>query len=89
MCKIRVKFQEILISGLVCILYVCWCSAGEAVPPADDDEVWEAGGSGGSADTVGEQDAGGAQAGKTPQRSCIRQGNPTVGCTLTCVCVCA
>lgn len=59
------------------------------MPPADDDEVWEAGGSGGSADTVGEQDAGGAQAGKAPQRSCIRQGNPTVGCTLTCVCVCA
>lgn len=58
------------------------------MPPADDDEVWEAGGSGGSADTVGEQDAGGAQAGKAPQRSCIRQGNPTVGCTLTCVCVC-
>lgn len=56
--------------------------------PADDDEVWEAGGSGGSADAVGEQDAGGAQTGKTPPRSCIRQGNQTVGCTLTCVCVC-
>lgn len=36
------------------------------MPAGDDHEIWEARGSGGSADTVGEQDAGGAQAGKTP-----------------------
>lgn len=51
--------------------------------PTDDEEVWEAGGSGGSDDPVGKQDAGGAQAGETPPRSCICQGNQTVGCRPT------
>lgn len=75
-------FLDIDLCVGVC-LYVCCCSAGGAVQPADDDEVWEAGGSGGSDDPVGKQDAGGAQAGETPQRNCIRQGNQTVGCMLT------
>ena len=58
---------------------------------ADDEEAREAavhGGVGDSADAAGEQEAGGAQAGATPQRTCTRQGTQTVGCTLICVCVC-
>lgn len=51
--------------------------------PADDVEVREAGGSGGSPDAVGKQGAGTAQAGETHPRSWIRKGNKTVGCTLT------
>lgn len=52
----------------------------------DENKVWEARGFGSFADAVGEQEAGGAEAGKTPQRSRIRQGDQTVGCMLICVC---
>lgn len=53
----------------------------------DENKVWEACGFGSFADAIGEQEAGGAEAGKTPQRSRIRQGDQTVGCMLICVCV--
>lgn len=52
----------------------------------DENKVWEARGFGSFADAIGEQEAGGAEAGKTPQRSRIRQGDQTVGCMLICVC---
>lgn len=52
----------------------------------DENKVWEACGFGSFADAIGEQEAGGAEAGKTPQRSRIRQGDQTVGCMLICVC---
>ncbi|KAM7393288.1 hypothetical protein PAMA_008099 [Pampus argenteus] len=65
--EIVVRFDHMFTASCVSMCsYACWCSAGGEMQPADDDEVREAGESGGSTDAVGEQDTGEAQAGKTP-----------------------